>query len=457
MPDEVVVKVEDVSREFPFAGQVIRAVQGVSFEVKRGDFVAIIGRSGSGKTTLLNMIAGLDRPTSGHIYIDGQDIATMSDGQLTELRRRKIGFVFQSFGLLPLLSAYENIEVALRIAGAGIRERGRRVRELLDVVGLGRRANHRPYELSGGEQQRVAIARALANRPALILADEPTGELDSSTAASIFQLLLEVVERENVTIITTTHDRLVMEKAQRVLELADGVLQTGPTYFERDRREAISVPWRRVERDTALPEPVDTEEEQQRWSRAIVTQQVLHLDLIALADPTDVRARDQVLQAAAALAEVDGVEAIVAIDAGEEGSPFHLALAFVLRDFQALEPFGTDPRYTRFLQRSLAPVLRLLAGADCLLEEAWPSPRAHGECLAVAASNDTYDWELRQFFAALRQGYETSSTAGLAAGERGRYRGIVIIFSNSPAELTLAADPRLTIHRVSGHARVLHE
>ncbi len=205
--------------------------------------MAIIGRSGSGKTTLLNVVAGLDRPSSGHVFIEGDDVATMTDGQLTELRRHKLGFVFQSFGLLPLLSAYENVEVALRIAGAGIRERGRRAHELLDMVGLGRRANHRPYELSGGEQQRVAIARALANRPTLILADEPTGELDSTTAASIFQLLLDVVESEGVTIITTTHDRLVMEKAARVIELADGVLVQGDTTFDKDRRQAIAVPW----------------------------------------------------------------------------------------------------------------------------------------------------------------------------------------------------------------------
>jgi ABC-type lipoprotein export system ATPase subunit len=152
--------------------------------------------------------------------------------------------VFQSFGLLPLLSAYENVEIALRIAGASIKERGRRANELLELVGLARRSHHRPYELSGGEQQRVAIARALANRPALILADEPTGELDSTTANQIFDLLQDVIEREGVTIITTTHDRLVMEKARRVIELADGVLQSGETYFERDRKEAVAVPWR---------------------------------------------------------------------------------------------------------------------------------------------------------------------------------------------------------------------
>jgi putative ABC transport system ATP-binding protein len=268
--DGPLVRVEGLSRDFQVANQTIHALQDVSFDVDRGDFVAVIGRSGSGKTTLLNIIAGLDRPGAGHVYIDGADVTAMTDSQLTELRRHKIGFVFQSFGLLPLLSAYENVEVALRIAGASIRERGRRTHELLEMVDLGRRAKHRPYELSGGEQQRVAIARALANRPALVLADEPTGELDSITAAAIFQLLVDVVEREKVTIITTTHDRLVMEKAGRVLELADGVLQTGPTTFERDRREAISVPWTPTAPSPETPlRRAEPEEEvtPERWAR----------------------------------------------------------------------------------------------------------------------------------------------------------------------------------------------
>ena len=244
MAAEALIRVEGVSRDFEVAGQTIHALNDVTFEVNKGEFLAVIGRSGSGKTTLLNIIAGLDRASSGHVFISGQDVSAMNDKELTELRRHQLGFVFQSFGLLPLLSAYENVEIALRIAGASIRERGSRANELLALVGLTRRAHHRPYELSGGEQQRVAIARALANRPSLILADEPTGELDSTTANQIFELLQEVIEREGVTIITTTHDRLVMEKARRVIELADGVLQTGPTYFERDRKEAVAVPWK---------------------------------------------------------------------------------------------------------------------------------------------------------------------------------------------------------------------
>jgi putative ABC transport system ATP-binding protein len=275
MATEPLIRIENVSRTFEVGGQTIHALQDVSFEVDPGEFLAVIGRSGSGKTTLLNIVAGLDRATSGHVYIGGQDVSAMSDKELTELRRHKLGFVFQSFGLLPLLSAYENIEIALRIAGASIRERSRRANELLETVGLTRRSHHRPYELSGGEQQRVAIARALANRPSLILADEPTGELDSTTANQIFELLQQVIEREGVTIITTTHDRLVMEKAQRVIELADGVLQTGPTYFERDRKEAVAVPWRPPESWSAgeradplgTPLTPEAEPEARSWRR----------------------------------------------------------------------------------------------------------------------------------------------------------------------------------------------
>ncbi len=270
-PEDAIVRVEGLSRAFQVGDQTIHALRDVSLSVGRGDFLAVIGRSGSGKTTLLNMIAGLDRPTSGRVIVDGEDVSQMTENQLTDLRRHKVGFVFQSFGLLPLLSAYENVEVALRIAGAGIRERARRANELLEMVGLARRAHHRPYELSGGEQQRVAIARALANRPAIILADEPTGELDSITAETIFQLLVEVVEREQVTIITATHDRLVMEKARRVLELADGVLQTGVTTFERDRREAITVPLHHEAPSAPLPRPAapsaDDTAERERWAR----------------------------------------------------------------------------------------------------------------------------------------------------------------------------------------------
>ena len=221
------IEVKGVTRRFKVGSEEVFAVRDISLSVQSGEFLALIGRSGSGKTTLLNVMAGLDRPTSGEIWIDGERVDTMSEGQLDKLRRHKLGFIFQSFGLLPLLSARENVELPLRIAGVGYSDRMAKVKRELDFVGLGRRADHRPYELSGGEQQRVAIARALASEPSLILADEPTGELDSATATAVFSLLRELARAEGITIVTCTHDRLVMEMASRVEELADGRLVTG--------------------------------------------------------------------------------------------------------------------------------------------------------------------------------------------------------------------------------------
>jgi len=217
------ITVSGLTRRFDSGGSVVTAVNAVDIEIPAGQFIAIVGRSGSGKTTLLNIIAGLDTPDEGSVFIDGQEISRFTDKQSTKFRREQIGFVFQSFGLLPLLSAAENIDLALRIAGSGIRERGNRTRELLEQVGLTHRADHRPYELSGGEQQRVAVARALANNAPLIIADEPTGELDSTTGAQIFSLLREVAD-SGVTIITATHDPFVMEHVDLVREMADGAL-----------------------------------------------------------------------------------------------------------------------------------------------------------------------------------------------------------------------------------------
>jgi putative ABC transport system ATP-binding protein len=222
------IRVEGVSRSFHGGGAVVHAVQDVSLEVPAGQFLAIVGRSGSGKTTLLNLIAGLDRPDEGRVFIGEDEVSSMGERALTELRRHVLGFVFQSFGLLPLLSAAENVELALRIAGAGLRERGERTRELLERVGLSRRADHRPYELSGGEQQRVAVARALANSPRVLIADEPTGELDSTTGAQIFALLREIADG-GVTIVTATHDPFVMEHVDRIEELSDGRLLASPS------------------------------------------------------------------------------------------------------------------------------------------------------------------------------------------------------------------------------------
>ncbi len=217
------IRVLGVSRAFRGGGGVVQAIDDVTLEVPAGQFLALVGRSGSGKTTLLNLIAGLDRPDTGQVFIGEDEVSAFSESQLTALRRHTLGFVFQSFGLLPLLSAAENVELALRIAGMGLRERAERTRELLEVVGLTRRANHRPYELSGGEQQRVAVARALANHPRVIIADEPTGELDSATGAQIFALLRNVAN-EGVTIVTATHDPFVMQQVDRVEELSDGRL-----------------------------------------------------------------------------------------------------------------------------------------------------------------------------------------------------------------------------------------
>ena len=220
------VELRGVSRRFRLGAEEVWAVRDVSLSLAPGEFLALIGRSGSGKTTLLNTIAGLDRPTAGEVVIDGERVDAMNEAALVRLRRRKLGFVFQSFGLLPLLSARENVELPLRIAGVR-RGRSDRAREALALVGLERRAHHRPYELSGGEQQRVAIARALVTEPALLLADEPTGELDSATATAVFTLIRDVCRERGVSIIACTHDRLVMELAGRVEELEDGRLATG--------------------------------------------------------------------------------------------------------------------------------------------------------------------------------------------------------------------------------------
>ena len=220
------VELRNVSRLFELGSEEVWAVRDVTLSIEPGEFLALIGRSGSGKTTLLNTIAGLDRPTAGEVEIDGERVDTMRESELISLRRQKLGFIFQSFGLLPLLSAQENVELPLRIAGVH-RARPARAREVLELVGLERRAHHRPYELSGGEQQRVAIARALVTEPTLVLADEPTGELDSATATAVFTLIRDICRERGVSIITCTHDRLVMEMASRVEELDDGRLVTG--------------------------------------------------------------------------------------------------------------------------------------------------------------------------------------------------------------------------------------
>ncbi len=216
-----------LGRTFRIGSQELKALDIVNLEVYEGQFIAVVGRSGSGKTTLLNLLAGLDSPSHGTVLFQGQDLAQATPAELLEIRRHKIGFVFQSFGLLPLLSAFENVELPLRISGVPSKAREKRTWECLEIVDLSRRARHRPYELSGGEQQRVAIARAISQRPLLILADEPTGELDSANAYSIFSLFKEMVRLEKVTVLAATHDITLLDMADVVYELRNGVLVNG--------------------------------------------------------------------------------------------------------------------------------------------------------------------------------------------------------------------------------------
>lgn len=218
------VEAVGVDREYRSGDEIVHALRGIDLVVGRGELVAIRGRSGSGKTTLLNVLGGLDRPTAGSVSVDGVVVSTLDEAGLVELRRHSVAYIFQAFGLVPILSAAENVEVPLRLVRAEPNERDRRVYDLLDLVGLGERARHRPHELSGGEQQRVAIARALANRPKLLLADEPTGQLDSETGHSIMTLLRSVVRSEAVTAVVATHDPAMLDVADRVIELRDGRL-----------------------------------------------------------------------------------------------------------------------------------------------------------------------------------------------------------------------------------------
>ena len=223
--DDALIRTIDLSKDYMLGTDIVKALTDINFQVYPGQFVAIVGRSGSGKTTLLNIMAGLDKPTSGSVVLRGKDIGKMGEKDLTQVRRHTIGFIFQSFGLLPLLSAFENVELPLRIAGVGAGERQARTREMLEMVGLWERANHRPYELSGGEQQRVSIARAIVNRPPLVLADEPTGELDSNNARSIFGLFKDMVKEKGISVVSATHDSTLLSLADEVKEIRNGQLE----------------------------------------------------------------------------------------------------------------------------------------------------------------------------------------------------------------------------------------
>ena len=214
----------NLSKSYVSESEEINPLRNINLKIYKGQFIAVVGRSGSGKTTLLNVMAGLDKPTSGDILIQGSNMTAMDENALTEIRRTTIGFIFQSFGLLPLLSAFENVELPLRISGVDHNERFNRTKEALDIVGLNPRSKHRPYELSGGEQQRVSIARAIVTKPAIILADEPTGELDSTNAKSIFGLFKDMVDEQGMTIIAATHDSSLLSMADEVKEIKDGAL-----------------------------------------------------------------------------------------------------------------------------------------------------------------------------------------------------------------------------------------
>lgn len=219
---EPVLAASDLTRTYGDGRNAVHALQGVDLAVAPGSFSVVMGRSGSGKTTLLNLLGGLDEPTSGSVRLDGDEISSMTDDQRSEVRRHHIGFIFQAFGLLPMLTAAENVGVPLRLTGTDPEARTQRVRTLLELVGLGARADHRPDELSGGEQQRVAIARALANRPRLILADEPTGQLDSRTGAEIARVIAALVATEGIAALIATHDPEPLRYADQVLTLRDG-------------------------------------------------------------------------------------------------------------------------------------------------------------------------------------------------------------------------------------------
>ena len=220
--NEPIIVVRDAIRTFGSGDSAVTAVNKISCDVNKGEFLSITGRSGSGKTTLLNLMAGLDKPTSGSVKMNGLEVGELSESDLVELRRNSLGFVFQSFGLIPLLSAQENVELRLHISGISWRERRRKSLEALALVGLESRAQHRPHEMSGGEQQRVAKARALENNPAGLFADEPTGELDSSTAINIGETLITISNDSKVTVVVVTHDLTLARITDRRIHLEDG-------------------------------------------------------------------------------------------------------------------------------------------------------------------------------------------------------------------------------------------
>lgn len=221
MNEEPILEIKNLSKVYRLDGVEVHAVESVSLSIRRGEFVSIMGPSGSGKSTLMHLIGCLDRPTSGFIGVEGEEVGSLGDNQLAGVRNEKVGFVFQTFNLLGRASALKNVEMPLIYAGVPLAERRKRAKEALEAVGLGDRLYHRPSQLSGGQQQRVAIARALINNPAIILADEPTGNLDSKSGAEIMDIL-QKLHSQGKTIVLVTHERYVAEHAQRIVKILDG-------------------------------------------------------------------------------------------------------------------------------------------------------------------------------------------------------------------------------------------
>jgi putative ABC transport system ATP-binding protein len=222
---DVIIRAEEVSKLYHVGGEEVWALWEVSLDIFRGEFLSIMGPSGSGKSTFFNQIGALDRPTHGRVFFEGQSVFDLSESKQAWFRCNKIGYIFQTFNLIPVMSALQNVTLPMVFQGTGKREAERRGVDILDRVGLGHRLHHKPFELSGGQQQRVAVARALANTPTVILADEPTGNLDTKTGREIIELLRELQQREGVTVISATHDRRMIGMSDRVVWIRDGKLE----------------------------------------------------------------------------------------------------------------------------------------------------------------------------------------------------------------------------------------